>query len=65
MRNARRFVLLLTVLFFLAAIPWHRSPGEMPAYWLGLPDWAAVSLLCFVGVAITNAIAWLLTDLSE
>ncbi len=32
---------------------------------LGLPDWVAVAVLCYVAAAVLNAAAWLLTDVPD
>ena len=58
--------LLVTIaILFVASIPWYREPGVAPSIWFGLPDWFAVAIGCYVAVAIANALAWLLTDLSD
>lgn len=33
------------------SIPWYREPGSVPRIWLGIPDWALVSLLATLAVA--------------
>jgi len=65
---ARRFRLLLIALigvFYLISIPWYREAGEAPAIWLGLPDWVAVALGCYLAAAALNAVAWLITDVPD
>ena len=65
---AQRFRLLLIALIgvlYLISIPWYREAGEPPAIWLGLPDWVAVALGCYLAAAALNAVAWLLTDVPE
>jgi hypothetical protein len=52
------------VLFGLS-IPWYREPGAQTGTFLGLPGWVAVALLCYVGAAVLNAAAWLLTDVAD
>ncbi len=52
-------------LLYAISIPWYRTPGENPALWFGLPDWVAVALGCYVGVAVLNAVAWLLADVPD
>ncbi len=32
---------------------------------LGLPDWVTLAVLCYVGVAIFNSLAWLSTEVPE
>jgi hypothetical protein len=53
------------VLLFALSIPWYRTSGEAVPLIFGLPDWVAVALGCYLGVALLNAIAWLLTDIPE
>ena len=50
---------------YVLSIPWYRAPAEAPPVWLGVPDWVAVALGCYVGVAILNACAWLLTEVPD
>ena len=50
---------------FVVSVPWYRPTGsEVTLIW-GLPDWVAVALACYVGVAILNSIAWLLRDIED
>jgi len=49
---------------FVLSIPWYRDGGEV-GIWLGLPDWVAVALVCYAATAVLNALAWLLTDISD
>ena len=58
----RRGLLAAIGLLYVLSIPWYRPAGAAPERWWGLPDWVAVALLCYVGVAILNAVAWWLTD---
>jgi hypothetical protein len=64
-RRLRAVLLAAIGLLYVVSIPWYRAPTAEPAIWLGLPDWVAVALGCYVGVAILNACAWLLTDVPE
>ena len=64
-RWRRRGLLGATAALFVASIPWYREAGAEPALWLGLPDWVAVALACYVGVALLNAWAWLEHDASD
>jgi len=64
-RMRRTLCLAVIVVLYIASVPWYREAGEAPGYWLGLPDWVAVSVLCYVGVAVLNAIAWLSTDVPD
>jgi hypothetical protein len=64
-RKLRRALLGGIAALYALSIPWYRSSGEDPEIWMGLPDWVAVALGCYAGVAVLNAIAWLLTDVSD
>ena len=61
----RNALLVAMVVLYALSVPWFREPGASAEVWLGLPDWTTTSLLCFVGVAIANALAWLLVDLRD
>jgi hypothetical protein len=50
---------------YVFSIPWYRQSGEVPAVWLGLPDWVAVALGCYVAAAVLNATAWWLADIRD
>jgi hypothetical protein len=52
-------------LLYIASIPWYRDTDAPLRLWFGLPDWVAVALLCYVGVAIVNAFAWLWTEVPD
>lgn len=52
-------------LLFVVSIPWYRDAEAVPEVWMGLPDWVAVAVCCYVAVAALNAVAWLLADVSE
>ncbi len=68
-RRQRRFLhsgcMILIALLYIVSVPWYRDDGAPLRYWLGLPDWVAVALLCYVGVAIVNAVAWAATDVPD
>ena len=64
-RRLRNLLLALIGLLYVASIPWYRTTGEVPALWLGLPDWVAVALGCYAAAAVLNAVAWWLTDVSD
>ncbi len=64
-RRLRRALLLAIAVLYAVSIPWYRPTGAEPELWLGLPDWVAVALLCYVGVAALNCVAWLLTDVRD
>jgi hypothetical protein len=66
--DATRFrpVLLAAIaVLYALSIPWYRETGSVPGSFMGLPDWVAVALGCYIGVAVLNSIAWLLTDIPE
>lgn len=65
-RPRLRLALLgLIGLLYALSIPWYRPPGAAPALVLGLPDWVAVALGCYVAAALLNALAWLLTEVPD
>lgn len=55
----------LVGLLYVVSVPWYRDTDAPLRVWLGLPDWVAVALLCYVGVAIANALAWSWTDVFD
>ncbi len=63
--RARAWLLALIALLFIGSIPWYRESGSDPGLLLGLPRWTAIALLCYVAIAVLNAIAWLLTDVPD
>ena len=52
-------------LLYLLSVPWYRDANQPLTLWLGLPDWVAVSVLCYVAVAVVNALAWIVTDVPD
>lgn len=62
--TVRRVLLGTIAVLFVLSIPWYRDGAEV-SRWLGLPDWVAVALVCYVAIAVLNAAAWLLTDISD
>jgi hypothetical protein len=61
-----RSALLLAIAgLYVLSIPWYRTPGSAPSLLFGLPDWVAVALGCYFGVALLNSVAWLLTDVPD
>jgi hypothetical protein len=64
-RRVRLVLIAIVVVLYLVSVPWYREAGEAPAIWLGLPDWVAVALGCYLAAAVLNAVAWLLTDVPE
>ena len=65
MKWIRRSALIGIALLFLAAVPWFWGTTDTPEIVFGLPDWTAWALLCFVGVAVLNAVAWSFTNLDD
>jgi hypothetical protein len=61
----RKLLLALIGLLFAISIPWYRDSEVEPSLILGFPDWVFVSLACYLGVAVLNAAAWLLTEIPE
>ena len=61
----RRILLAIIALLYLVSVPWYRDADAPLQIVFGLPDWVAVAVGCYVGVAILNAIAWMLTDISD
>ncbi len=64
-RRVVRLLLAAMALCYVFSIPWYRTPEGPLRVWLGLPDWVAVALACYVGVAVLNALAWLLVDIPD
>jgi len=64
-RRVRRLLLAMIALLYIVSVPWYRSAVETPRIILGLPDWVAVALACYVAAAFLNAGAWLLTELHD
>ena len=50
---------------YVLSVPWYRATGSDVTFVWGLPDWVAWALGCYVGVAILNCAAWLLTEMPE
>ncbi len=61
----RRVCLGLIGVLYVVSVPWYRESGQAPAIWLGLPDWVAVAVLCYVAVAVLNAFAWTATEVPD
>jgi hypothetical protein len=64
-RRVRLLLLAMIGLLYIVSVPWYRSAVETPRVILGLPDWVAVALACYVAAAFLNAGAWLLTELHD
>jgi hypothetical protein len=61
----RGALLALIGLLYVLSIPWYRASDQTPSVLFGLPDWVAVALACYIGVAVLNSIAWALTDIAD
>jgi hypothetical protein len=61
----RAALLCVIGLLYVLSVPWYRESGEASRVLLGLPDWVAIALGCYVGVAVLNAVAWLVTDVRD
>jgi len=61
----RRLLLAAIALLYVVSVPWYRETGAPVEYAFGLPSWAAVALACYVGVALLNCAAWLLSDVHD
>ena len=61
----RRFLLLCMGILFVVSIPWYRDTGAPVSLIGGFPDWVAVALACYVGVAVLNSLAWLLSEFED
>jgi hypothetical protein len=61
----RKLLLVLIGLLFAISIPWYRDADVEPSLIFGFPDWVFVSVLCYLGVAVLNAAAWMLTEIPD
>ena len=57
--------MILIAVLYIISVPWYREDGAPLRLWLGLPDWVAVALVCYVGVAFVNAVAWSVADVPD
>jgi hypothetical protein len=64
MRTRAALLAAIAILYGIS-IPWYRASGGVPARILGLPDWVAVALGCYVAAAVLSAVAWLHTDVRD
>jgi hypothetical protein len=64
-RTVHIVCMTLIALLYVLSVPWYRDDDAPLRLWLGLPDWVAVALVCYVGVAIVNAVAWAISDVSD
>jgi hypothetical protein len=64
MRGTLRKLLLAAIgVLYVISVPWYRETGGEVTMLLGLPSWVTVALACYVGVAILNSLAWVLTEM--
>ena len=64
-RRLRGFLLLCIGILFAFSIPWYRETDAPVNLIWGFPDWVAVALGCYVGVAVLNSLAWLLSEFED
>ena len=63
--RVRRLLLAGIAVLYVISVPWYRETDAPLRVWFGLPDWVAVALGCYIGVAVLNAMAWCLTDIPD
>ena len=61
----RLLLLAIIVVLYVVSVPWYRSTDAPLRVWLGLPDWVATALVCYVAAAVLNAWAWWITDVRD
>ncbi len=59
----RRALLAMIAALYLVSVPWYRDSDAPLRLVMGLPDWVAVALGCYIAVAVLNALAWSMTDI--
>ena len=65
-RSRRRKICLAAIgVLYILSVPWYREAGAVPQIWGGLPDWVAVSVVCYGAVAVLNGLAWQATEVSD
>ncbi len=64
-RRVRAGLLVAIGVLYVISVPWYRSGDGELRLLFGLPDWVAVAVLCYAGVALLNALAWLLAEVPE
>lgn len=64
-QRLRGLLLGSIVVLFVVSVPWYRGTDDEVTLLFGLPDWVAIALACYVGVAVLNSVAWLLTDVVD
>jgi hypothetical protein len=61
----RRGLLLCVAALYVVSVPWYRSSESEVTLWLGLPDWVALALACYIACAVLNSLAWLLAEIPD
>ena len=61
----RLVLLAIIAVLYVLSVPWYRSADAPLRIWLGLPDWVATALACYVAAAVLNAWAWWITDVRD
>jgi len=61
----RGWLLAVVVALYVLSVPWYRSPDAPLRIWLGLPDWVATALGCYVAAAVLTAWAWWISDVVD
>jgi hypothetical protein len=61
----RPVLLAAIAVLYVFSVPWYRGDHQPLELVLGLPDWVAVAVLCYAGVAVLNALAWLRTPIED
>jgi hypothetical protein len=64
-RTLRWLLFAGIAVLYIASVPWYRTAGAEPSLIFGFPDWVAVAVGCYAGVAVLNAVAWMLTDIRD
>lgn len=64
-KRIRAGLLVAIGVLYAISVPWYRRDDGELRLLLGLPDWVAVAVLCYAGVAVLNALAWLLTEVPD
>jgi len=65
LRRIRTALLAAIGVLYVVSLPWYRDPEAPVETVYGFPDWVAVAIACYVGVAVLNAAAWLLTEIRD
>ena len=63
--RVRAILLAGIAVLYAVSVPWYRADDQPLELFLGLPDWAAVAVLCYAAAAVLNALAWLRTPIDD